>query len=717
MRSSLSSSSSSSNNKNGEHPSSSNVSTSRKHRFVSKTAVPWPVAVFAIITIVFVSYWTGTILSSRSSHHRNRTLDDDRTTLDRDAPLITNATPTLPELVRPLVLRRKNTKKENHGKSYWSSSPSSSSSSWKSILSNDNDRNNEHIWEWMIHSVMVTTDPPPKTMAIIVEEEQEEIDNDDVQNHDDEKKEGGHNDDTTTTTILTKNLLNHALMYRSVERVFVVIVTNDDSRRTNDDPMMTAYRTNWTDSSSATVQYVVLNDRNMNLPFQRGEIDVAIALPRLETITEGGQVVFDDDDHDESGEKVDRTPLSSNFWFDYLSSKGIFSTLLGRTYPLDHPTSRRGQATRMGRIDELEVAGFTRIIDYDIPVACSTVSSAARGVPINMGVAFKATNAIARWRMNEAHYQVRLVERLVKDHPQNFDSPILTKLRYPPKHSAVGYCTSFIESTIDDVGSSSTINVQLIEDCSYGQRYNPSIPNIPLTDLYVSKSKAGENSGRGVFTNVDIPKNSYLGLETTVHSILIDWMTSVVHNEMMDYFMDHIPNLAGTIVSVYAEAYGYADEPWGVPQDTVMSHFLTFTNHGCNSTSNIGEQAIPGFNEFTIDVDGPIPDKLQTSISDAYNPVYDRDHEKYLTVCAASEDIAGGGELYDNYLSFGGDTKFKEWILTLRRECSGVPGMVERYQSADGSANLSELFDLHVADDDDDDDDDDYSDRETKGEL
>jgi hypothetical protein len=62
---------------------------------------------------------------------------------------------------------------------------------------------------------------------------------------------------------------------------------------------------------------------------------------------------------------------------------------------------------------------------------------------------------------------------------------------------------------------------------------------------------------------------------------------------MLREMMDDVPAYAQSkskIVYVYAtDTYGYESELWGPPQETVMSHFLTFTNHGCNGTANLGD--------------------------------------------------------------------------------------------------------------------------------
>jgi hypothetical protein len=560
-------------------------------------------------------------------------------------------------MVKPLVMRNE----EESGIS------STADSSWRAVLVSDDDHTNSRVWVWMVHSVMVTADPPPETVAIVVEDD----------------GEGG------ASTILAQNLVSQALMYRSVRKVFVIVAVAAAGGSREDDQKC---GTQWGDTPVAVECVVLHSGETTSLPFQRGEVNVAIVLPRLETSMHGDIGDADDDvDTDDLG-----GPLSPKFWFKYLSPEGVFSTVFGWTYPLDHPAAPGGQATRFDAVDSVEEAGYKRIIDYDIPLT-PTASPRTRTTypPINVGVAFKVDYAIAHWRMNEAEYQVRLRQLLVDTHPTIFDGATMTSLQFAPKHSALGYC-SYVDSYDEDGPGD---GMTWFEECEHGHGYDPEIPAIPLNELYVSRSKAVENAGRGVFANVDIPAKSYVGLETTVYSIHMEWPTTALHEEMLDHFVDTIPNLDGTIVSVYAEAYGYASEPWGVSQDTVMSHFLTFTNHGCNSTVNIGE-SFPDLNEFTVDLDAPIPDELSQSVSEPYNPFFDRDYVKHLTACSASTDIAKGDELYDNYMTFGGDEHFKEMILTLRKECSGLPGMVERYQNSDGNENLSSLFDTKFADPD-----------------
>jgi hypothetical protein len=124
------------------------------------------------------------------------------------------------------------------------------------------------------------------------------------------------------------------------------------------------------------------------------------------------------------------------------------------------------------------------------------------------------------------------------------------------------------------------------------------------------------------------------------------------------------------------------DESFGKPQETVMSHFLTFVNHGCNGTANLGERGgDPSmFTEWNVDIAAGIPEDLETKLNLAYNPVSDRDLVRYATNCVVAIDVPKGEELYDNYMNFGGDEFFVEMVLSLREQCSGGLGLVEMYQ-------------------------------------
>jgi hypothetical protein len=118
---------------------------------------------------------------------------------------------------------------------------------------------------------------------------------------------------------------------------------------------------------------------------------------------------------------------------------------------------------------------------------------------------------------------------------------------------------------------------------------------------------------------------------------------------------------------------------------TVDSGLLTFVNHGCNSTYNIANPLSQ--NELELNLSLPPPsdffdDKRRVSV---YHPLYDRSIPFDETIAHAHKDIRAGEELFDNYLSFGGESQFAQQVMALREQCGGVPGEVERFQRTSSS--------------------------------
>jgi hypothetical protein len=117
--------------------------------------------------------------------------------------------------------------------------------------------------------------------------------------------------------------------------------------------------------------------------------------------------------------------------------------------------------------------------------------------------------------------------------------------------------------------------------------------------------------------------------------------------------------------------------PQGEQEYAVDSGILTFINHGCNGTFNIGTKS--EVNEFNANLDEPIP-KEYSSSHGVYNPAVDRTLHIDEFAIINSKEVKAGSEVLDNYLSMGGEMEFKTYALELRQECSGVLGLVEEYQ-------------------------------------
>jgi hypothetical protein len=267
----------------------------------------------------------------------------------------------------------------------------------------------------------------------------------------------------------------------------------------------------------------------------------------------------EDEDEDDDEEEEDDYGLESRImpWFHRLSSHGALATILGTTFSLNHIVAGKGMVNERWNVLEYLNASYPRIIDYDIPASYyfydDSSSSSRRqrcqvrsNFPINVAVAFKSLDGMAYWRMNEAHYNMAMNEHLTEDSLDDllvFDSAAMLQLQYPPSHSSWYYCGGYKNSN----------------DCDF-HGYDPEYPNIPLTDLYVSKSKAGDNAGRGVFTKVDIPASSNIALEATTQSIHYEWKTTELHRNMVEEVEQYAQD-KGKIVFLYAEAYGYASNP------------------------------------------------------------------------------------------------------------------------------------------------------------
>jgi hypothetical protein len=112
----------------------------------------------------------------------------------------------------------------------------------------------------------------------------------------------------------------------------------------------------------------------------------------------------------------------------------------------------------------------------------------------------------------------------------------------------------------------------------------------------------------------------------------------------------------------------------------VDSGIMTFVNHGCNKTYNVGEES--SVDELTAN-DDVFPDDLsgnshaQTS---TYNPVVDRHLRNEAD--QSIRDIKAGEEILDNYLAFiGAEDYWAGDVQGLRDLCSGAVGLVTEYEN------------------------------------
>ena len=112
----------------------------------------------------------------------------------------------------------------------------------------------------------------------------------------------------------------------------------------------------------------------------------------------------------------------------------------------------------------------------------------------------------------------------------------------------------------------------------------------------------------------------------------------------------------------------------------VDSGVMTFVNHGCNKTYNIGQESL--VDEVTANVD-VFPDDLSGNShvrTSTYNPVVDRHLRNEAD--QSIRDIKAGEEILDNYLAFiGAEEYWAGGVQDLRNLCSGAVGLVTEYEN------------------------------------
>ena len=105
---------------------------------------------------------------------------------------------------------------------------------------------------------------------------------------------------------------------------------------------------------------------------------------------------------------------------------------------------------------------------------------------------------------------------------------------------------------------------------------------------------------------------------------------------------------------------------------------LTFMNHGCHGSYNVGivgnvTESSTGENSATV--------AILNEREIEFNP-YTLRHfpgwgcQEYV----ANRDINIGEEMLDNYIGYGGDLEFDKNLQELRTLCSGDIGLVSRYE-------------------------------------
>jgi hypothetical protein len=195
-------------------------------------------------------------------------------------------------------------------------------------------------------------------------------------------------------------------------------------------------------------------------------------------------------------------------------------------------------------------------------------------LPWQYVVAFKDYETRADWFSNAASVTKKIRERSLSTVDGSspflyFDGPTMSTYHFPSKETEVVFCRG---------------NPHL-ENCREGHGFDPERRSFPISSLEVKQSSLGERTGRGVFAKVDIPRQSYVGLEKLIpiiygspqtYNLMANW--EYYNETIYDYYR-------GEHLEVYVHGYGHifsyhVSVPWWVCRES-----LAFSEKALSSIS------------------------------------------------------------------------------------------------------------------------------------
>jgi hypothetical protein len=418
----------------------------------------------------------------------------------------------------------------------------------------------------------------------------------------------------------------------------------------------------------------------------------------------------DDDDGNDDDDDDDEVVFAKALG-NALTRQGILvvhagSLDKGRDAPLDcNPKHRRERAamTRaLEQLGELEVLDAVKIYTQ----SSSSLSSLRRRSPSSWHtgggwtfmIAFREYTTLTRWFANQAEIDLQLAARTImstaftatsaEDADETssfryFDGATMESYQYPSRIVQDVFCRS------------AAISPDTPDLCAKGHGFDPIVPNAPISSFEVRPSNI-EGAGRGVFLKESVQQGTYIAIDHGVHSILVMPNTNDLVTEMQDQTDSsdsHSTSSYGDLwnpLLYYMHGYGFDTDYFGDDGTVVDSGILTFTNHGCNGTYNMG-QSLSSHEMTALDASGNIQPPLELLQDDKhtiYDVFYDRSHWIYESGSDVMRvDVAAGSELLDNYLPFYVD--WEEGVEDLRSQCQGqAVGLVTAYETAESNSRL-----------------------------
>jgi hypothetical protein len=267
-------------------------------------------------------------------------------------------------------------------------------------------------------------------------------------------------------------------------------------------------------------------------------------------------IIIDNDDPDSVFDFLEEKNDIHYNLLDVLADEGIIVTPWRFLKDLDDNVDEGNEQRRFDFVDSMLEWGFEEwgvesIIDYE--QARATGSSSSSGT--NFLVVFADLSSKAKWHANEALVNLKLRQRLVGNTTghdedesmllplEHFDSAVMMSYRYPSRRSETLFCDYHGE----------------LEECDEGHGFDPFVENIPMELFQVRKSQLGEHAGRGLFATVDIPADTYLALESSIHEVICSSECETIIFDTM--FEQHsIYSLGAFALVGFFDGYGYSSQ-------------------------------------------------------------------------------------------------------------------------------------------------------------
>jgi len=215
--------------------------------------------------------------------------------------------------------------------------------------------------------------------------------------------------------------------------------------------------------------------------------------------------------------------------------------------------------------------------------------------------------------------------------------------------------------------------------------------NVACSSFDVRGSTIGKNAGRGVFSTKNISKGSLIALEMGSNTIRIYPDSKYIIDTNI-----HVLEKKSELYAVFAYMYeyGFSVQFYNGNAYFVDGSIMTYVNHGCNSTNNLGWYYLQDFNT-QLNEQFALPETFNEIVLEKYyyNPLYLRHIELlHSGFDFASKDISNGEELFQNYLMYESTMEdFMQVGNELKILCAGFEtGFVTNYESG------SEIFEVNI---------------------